>query len=75
MNEKQMNRNNIAIANSEICFEVRATTLRPLLYHREEFLNPLLDLHQETLQPLGVTTPHYTPLDQRQHKANRISYG
>jgi len=75
MNEKQVNRDNKAIANIKICFKVRATALRLRLHHREGFHYSLLRLPQRDLTTRNYkhseyTTPQLNPLHKRQHKAN-----
>ena len=70
MNNKQISRDKKVIANKKICFEVRATVLRPRLHHHEGFLNPLLNLPPRDLITMNYnhseyTTPQYTSLIQR----------
>ena len=58
MNDEQVNEIE-TIRQSQIrkiCFEVRATALRPLLHHREGFHYPLLDPPQRDLQQEITTT-------------------
>ena len=62
MNEKQINRDNKAIANRVICFEVRATALRPRLHHRKGFHYPLLDPPQRDLTTRNYNHSEYTTL-------------
>ena len=60
-------------ANTKICFEVRVTTLRPCLHHREgsyypQYDLPQRDLHREITPSTNkkYTTPTFTPLHKRE---------
>ena len=59
MNKKQIIRDKKAIANKKICFEVRATAIRPRLHHREGFPQSTIGSstkgpYTKELQPLEV---------------------
>ena len=63
MNDKQVNKDNKAIANKKIYSEVRATALRPCLHHREGFYYPLLDPPQRDLTIRNYNYLEYTTLN------------